>query len=91
MSEQMWIERAQSAEARLKTLEDAIGPMKERIQNFKMNFGVKEGSDGSITIDFEKFAKNLGLENAMELRKVIDEVYRVTGEAGQKPHIKLAV
>lgn len=75
MSDDVWLERAQSAEAKLATLKQAIEPALERIKAFKANFGVKESSNGEISIDFEKFVKNLGQENALELKKVIDETY----------------
>ena len=83
-------EQNNDLQIKLRTLEDQYKPMKERIQTFKMNFGVKEKSDGEITIDYDKFTKALGMEGALELRKVIDETYNVTGDAGKKPHIKLA-
>ena len=71
----VWLERAQSAEAKLATLKQALDPALERIKNFKANFGVKERDNGELDIDFEKFVKNLGQENALELKKVIDETY----------------
>jgi hypothetical protein len=73
--ESMWIERAQSAEAKLKTLQQAYEPALDRIKAFKANFGVRERTNGEIEIDFDKFAKNLGRDGALELRKVIDEQY----------------
>ena len=75
MSESMWIERAQSAEAKLKTAKDAYEPALERVKTFKANFGVKERANGEISIDFPKFVKNLGPENAAVLRSVLDEEY----------------
>lgn len=78
MSEDVWIERAQSAEAKLKTLQQAYAPAIERIQNFKTNFGLKERDNGEISIDYDKFVKNLGRESALELRKVIDGQYKNT-------------
>lgn len=87
--ESMWIERAQSAEARLATLEDQYKPMKQRIQEFKNAFGVREDGEGKIHIDFEKFATALGIEQALELRKIIDETYNISGEAGEKPRVRL--
>ena len=71
----VWIERAQSAEAKLKTLKDAYEPALERIKNFKANFGIKERDNGEIQIDFPKFVKNLGPDSAAVLRNVIDEEY----------------
>lgn len=87
--ESFWIDRAQSAEAKLATLKGAIEPMKQKIQDFKTNFGVKERSDGSLDIDFYKFVTALGIESALELRGIIDEKYRISGKPGEKPHIKL--
>ena len=90
MSESDWIERAQTAEAKLSTLQQNIGPVIERIKAFKGNFGLRERDNGEIVIDYEKFVERLGVEGAMELRKVIDELYRVTGAPGEKPHLKVA-
>jgi hypothetical protein len=75
MSEQMWIDRAQSAEAQLKTLRESQGLAIQRIKDFKQNFGIKERGNGEIEIDFPKFVERLGEESAAELRKVIDEKY----------------
>lgn len=86
-----WRDRASTAEAKLGALEANIGAMKERIQGFKKNFGVREASNGEIGIDFEKFVENLGLEQALELRSVIDEKYRISGNPGDKPKVKVSV
>ena len=75
MSESMWVERAQNAEAILKTLREAQGSAIERIKDFKANFGIRERDNGEIVIDFPKFVERLGPENSMDLRKVIDEKY----------------
>ena len=85
-----WIDRARTAEANLNTLKENVGPAIERVKAFKGNFGVRERDTGEIVIDYEKFVERLGLEGAMELRKVIDELYRVTGAPGEKPHVRLA-
>jgi len=85
-----WIERAQSAEAKIKTMEDAYKPALERIKEFKANFGIREKQGGEIEIDFEKFAQNIGIEGAMELRQIIDETYNISGDPGAKPKIKLS-
>ena len=89
MSEQDWIERAQTAEALLVTQKESLGAAVERVKEFKTNFGIREKQDGSIEIDFDRFAKNLGAESCLELRKVIDDVYQVSGKAGTKPRMKL--
>jgi hypothetical protein len=75
MSEDMWMDRAQSAEARLKTLRESQGAAIERIKDFKANFGIKERSNGEIVIDFPKFVERLGKEGSAELRKIITEKY----------------
>lgn len=88
MSDDVWIERAQSAEARLKTLKQAYEPAIERIKTFKANFGIKERDNGEIQIDFAKFVGRLGLEQALVLRKLIDEHYQVVGAVGEKPRVR---
>ena len=87
---QYWIEKVKDAESRFETYKQANGAAVERVKQFKTNFGVKEASNGEISINFDKLVPALGLEEAMELRKVIDETYSVSGNAGEKPHIKLA-
>ena len=87
--ENFWISRAQSAEARLKTLENACKPALEKIKDFKANFGIRERDNGEIVIDFEKFVTRLGAGAALELRKVIDETYNISGSPGEKPHLKV--
>ena len=76
MEDSYWVERAQSAEAKLKTIEDAYRPALERVKEFKTNFGVREKSDGEIDIDFEKFVDRLGAA-ALDLSDVINEKYPV--------------
>ncbi len=88
--ESFWIGRAQDAEAKLATLEQAYKPAIEKIKNFKGNFGIKERSDGGIVIDFKKMVKGLGIESALELRAEIDGQYQISGAAGEKPHVTLA-
>ena len=73
MAEDFWIERAQTAEAQLKTLREAQGAAIERIKAFKSNFGIKERGNGEIVIDFVKFVERLGPEQSAILRNVIDE------------------
>ena len=73
MSEQMWLERAQDAEAKLLTQKESLGAAIDRIKIFKTNFGIREKSNGEIEIDFDKFINNLGAESVLELKKIIDE------------------
>ena len=87
--ESFWIDRAQSAEAKLKTLEEAYKPALERVKDFKVNFGIRERDSGEIIIDFEKFVERLGAGSALELRKVIDEIYNISGSPGEKPRLKV--
>lgn len=75
MSEQMWMERAQSAEARLATLAQAKDALLERVRVFKDNFGIKEKGSGELEIDFDKFACNLGEENAIALIQILEQTY----------------
>ena len=75
MSENMWMDRAQSAEAKLNTLRQAQGAAMDRVKDFKTNFGIRERDNGEIVIDFSKFVERLGAESSTELRKIIDEKY----------------
>ena len=75
MADDFWIERAQTAEAQLKTLREAQGKAIDRIKDFKANFGIRERDNGEIVIDFQKFTERLGIDSASELRKIIDEKY----------------
>lgn len=70
-----WIERAQSAEAKLKTMKGVLEQTTEHVKNFKTNFGVRERDNGEIVIDFQKFVERLGKEGATELKSVIEEKY----------------
>jgi hypothetical protein len=88
--EQYWIDRAQSAEAKLATLKANIDPVIERVKQFKANFGVREKSDGTLDVDFDKFVERLGIEACLELRSVIDEKYVISGAAGEKPRIRVS-
>ena len=90
MDDSGWMERAQTAEAKLITQKEALGAAIERVKEFKTNFGIREKQGGAIEIDFDKFARNLGVESCLELRKVIDETYKISGKAGDKPRLKVA-
>ena len=79
MSESMWIERAQSAEAKLNTMKESLDKAVERVRSFKANFGVREKDNGEIVIDFKKMVERLGKDGAMDLRSVIEEVYSSHG------------
>lgn len=83
------MDRANRAEARASALDQAYKSQIEKIAAFKGTMGLRERSDGSIVIDFETFAKALPADQALELRAVIDEVHNISGEAGQKPRIRL--
>lgn len=87
--EAMWMERAQSVEAKLATYRQATEPALDRVRNFKANFGVKEKSDGSIIIDYDKLVQRLGAESCLELRKVIDETWSISGAPGEKPKVRV--
>lgn len=87
--ESHWIERAQSAEAREKTLRDQIDRVKETARAVCETLGAKIRSDGGAEIDFEKFVERLGPENALAVRAIIDEKYGITGAPGEKPRMKV--
>lgn len=73
--ESIWIQRAQSAEAKLATLSQAHESAVGRVKTFKANFGIKERDNGEIDIDFDKFVENLGKDSALVLKDIIDKRY----------------
>ena len=89
MSEAEWRDRAETCEAKLSTQQQVHEMAVGRVKLFKGNFGVRERSNGEIVVDFDKFAEGIGVEGALELRKIIDDLYRISGEPGDKPHIRL--
>lgn len=88
--ESFWVERAQSAETKLATLQANVDRVKDDAKQILDLFGARKAPDGTFSINFDKLAKNLGLEQAMELRGIIDTTYNVVGEPGDKPRIKLS-
>ena len=88
--ESVWMERAQTAAAKLATLRQAYEPALERVKQFKANLGIKERSNGELVIDYQKFIAGLGIQGSLELRAIIDQTYNISGEPGKKPHVRLA-
>ena len=66
-------DKVSSLQAQLAACKSQIEPVLERYQSFKANFGIKEKSNGTMTIDFEKMVARLGPEQSAVLRAVIDE------------------
>jgi len=82
MSEQMWMERAQSAEAKLSTMKEQQDRLKEDAQFILTTFGARKKSDGSFDINYQKFVDILGSEQALEVKKMIEVTYGSEKEAG---------
>ena len=85
-----WIERAQSAEARLTTAEANTNLVKEKFRNMMATLGARERGDGTVDIDFAALVDRLSPEHALELRAAIDEKHRISGDPGAKPKITVA-
>ena len=83
------LNRAESAEAKFGTLKANMDAVIDRVKQFKANFGIRERSDGSIIIDFEKMVDRLGPAACLELRTIIDDKYNISGAAGEKPRMKV--
>ena len=90
MSESEWIHRAQSAEASLNTLRDQMDRIREESRGVLELFCARKKGDGSYDIDFAGFVERIGLEQAIELRRVIDDAHNVSGAPGEKPRVRLA-
>ncbi len=87
----MWIERAQSCEAKLGTIQKGNDRLKEKIRYIMDTFGAREKTDGSFEIDYQKFVDMLKMERALEVRSIIDETYKIRGEPGEKPTITMDI
>lgn len=90
VGESYWVDRAQSAEAKLATCQGNQERIKEKLRNMMDTLGAKEKSDGSVEIDFVKLAAKLPLDQALDLRAAIDEAHRISGGPGEKPRVKVA-
>lgn len=84
-----WIERAQSAEATVSTLKEQIEPLKAKVRDARAALCAREIAGGGFEIDFDALVDKLGLENSMELRKAIDDRWKISGAAGEKPRIRV--
>lgn len=71
----IWIERAQSAEAKLKALQAQVDPLRERVRDVMAALCAREQRDGSFSIDYTAFVTKLGPDSAGDLRTIIDEKY----------------
>lgn len=89
MGEKEWMDRAQSAEAKLTTCRDAQERLKDEVRTVHETFGARKRSDGSYEINFDAFVERLGLESALQVRAIIDEKYHVSGAAGEKPRVRM--
>lgn len=89
MGEKEWMERAQSAEAKLTTCQGAQEALKEEVRTVRETFGARKRSDGSYEINYDAFVERLGLEAALQVRAIIDEKYQISGAAGAKPRVRM--
>ena len=91
MNEQELIHRAQSAEARIETSRAASEQLKEKLRAITDTFGIKTSFDGGMRIDYDMLVENLGAEQSLVLRGIIDKHYSISGEPGVKPRIRMPV
>jgi hypothetical protein len=75
MSEQAWMERAQSAEGKIASLTNAVEAANERLQSAFALFGIKAKMGGAFSIDYAMLVANLGPDQCQELRKIMDEKF----------------
>lgn len=80
----------QGLQAEIATLQDAKEAVRQRYQQFKMNFGVRERQDGSCVVDYDRFVEGLGPEGWIELRAIGDARWQVRGAPGEKPRMTVA-
>ncbi len=84
-----WHERAQTAEASLLAAQEATETVKKKYRLLTDTFGIKESTRGDFKLDYDMLVENLGLEQWLELRAIGDAKYNVSGDAGQKPRVRM--
>ena len=84
-----WRDQAQTWKMKFETLQEQQDRVRDDAKLILETFGARKRGDGKFDIDFELLAKNIGVEKALELRKVIDETWNISGAAGEKPKIRL--
>ena len=89
MSEMDWMERAQHAEALVSGSRAGTETVKEKLRQMTDLFGIRGSFEGGLKIDYTKLVANLGIEQCLELRKIIDEAHNISGEPGDKPRVRL--
>lgn len=82
--------QVQELRAQLSTCRQAMEATTRRVRDFKAAFGVRERNDGAIVIEYDVFVAALGRDAWLELRAIGDEKWRVSGEAGEKPRVRVA-
>jgi hypothetical protein len=82
-------DQANAWKVKYTTLKDNTDRMREDARAILDMFGARKKENGAFSIDFEKVANNLGIEQCLELRRVIDEVHSISGEPGQKPRVRM--
>jgi hypothetical protein len=88
LSEENFRDERDSERARNSTLSQSNDKLKEKVRTVLETFGAREKSDGSFEIDYDAFVERLGIDGALAVRKVIDERYKVSGAAGEKPRVR---
>lgn len=83
------LEQVNSLKTKIATMEGQIEPLKEKTRHIRETLCAREVSGGGFEIDFNALADRLGLEGAMEMRAAIDERWKVSGGAGEKPRIRV--
>ena len=91
MAEDFWIERAQTAEAKLSTMQGNVDTLKAKCRYVKDMLCARETTEGAMDIDFDALVQKLPVDQALELRAAIDQHHRISGEPGKKPRVKLGL
>ncbi len=84
-----WIERAQSAEAKLATCSAQTDRLKEQVRTVTETLCARVKGDGAIDIDFDALVQKLPTDQALGLRAAIDQHHRISGGAGEKPRVSV--
>ena len=89
MSESVYIERMNTAEAQVATYRDQVERLKGDSRDLFETLAARKLPDGTIDIDFGKLVQRLSTDHALELRAAIDEHHNISGAPGEKPRIRV--
>lgn len=79
-----------SLSIKLQTLQAQTDRITQKCADLREMVCAREHSNGTLTLNFDALAERLGPVACLELRAAIDARWNISGEAGQKPRMRVA-